>query len=101
MSTTFGVRIPSTGEIVEVARRVGIGNGKVKLTWTNELGEFLPNDTEVMAMDNGQQGINTAGDIHFQIRKQNEMSMLDDIDEVREARKELRYADVLGKIFGW
>ena len=86
MSTTFGVRIPSTGEIIEVARRVGIGNREVELTWTNELGEFLPNDTEVIAMDNSQQGINTAGDIHFQIRKQNEIK--EDEDGVYErARK--------------
>tara|TARA_R110000803_G_scaffold88934_1_gene156003 strand:- start:539 stop:868 length:330 start_codon:yes stop_codon:yes gene_type:complete len=72
MSTTFGVQIPSTGEVIEVARRVGRGPLGMELTWTNELGELLPNNTEVIAMDNGQQGINTAGDIHFQIMKQNE-----------------------------
>tara|TARA_R110000751_G_scaffold28319_6_gene73935 strand:+ start:1039 stop:1344 length:306 start_codon:yes stop_codon:yes gene_type:complete len=72
MSTTFGVQIPSTGEVIEVARRVGRGPLGIELTWTNELGELLPNNTEVIAMDNGQQGINTAGDIHFQIMKQNE-----------------------------
>jgi hypothetical protein len=27
MSTTFGVKIPSTGKVVEVARRIGVGNG--------------------------------------------------------------------------
>ena len=63
MSTTFGVKIPSTGEIEPIARRVGVGNGKVSIWFTNPLAELLPDDTEVVAMDNGQQGIYTIGDI--------------------------------------
>ena len=31
--------------------------------FTNPLAELLPNDTEVEAIDNGQQGIFTIGDI--------------------------------------
>lgn len=40
MSTTFGVKIPSTGEIEPIATRVGIGNGKVEVCFTNPLAEF-------------------------------------------------------------
>ena len=63
MSTTFGVKIPSTGEIEPIARRVGIGNGKVSVYFTNPLAELLSDDTEVEAMDNSPQGIFTIGDI--------------------------------------
>jgi len=70
MSTTFGVKIPSTGEIEPIARRVGIGNGKVSMWFTNPLAELLPDDTEVEAMDNGQQGIFTIGDIKEKIREE-------------------------------
>jgi hypothetical protein len=63
MSTTFGVKIPSTGEIEPIARRVGIGNGKVEVWFTNPLAELLPDDTEVDAIDNSSQGIYTIGDI--------------------------------------
>jgi hypothetical protein len=63
MSTTFGVKIPSTGEIEPIARRRGIGDGKVSIYFTNEIAELLPDDTEVEAMDNSPQGIFTIGDI--------------------------------------
>jgi hypothetical protein len=63
MSTTFGVKIPSTGEIEPIARRVGIGNRKASVYFTNEIAELLPDDTEVEAMDNSPQGIFTIGDI--------------------------------------
>ena len=69
MSTTFGVKIPSTGEIEPIARRVGIGNGKVSIWFTNPLAELLPDDTEVEAIDNGQQGIFTIRDIKEKIRE--------------------------------
>lgn len=62
MSTTFGVKIPSSGETIAVARRVGKGNGEVMLFFTNHLAELLPDDTELIAMDNGNQGIDTIGD---------------------------------------
>jgi hypothetical protein len=69
MSTTFGVKIPSTGEIEPIARRVGVGDGKVSMWFTNPLAELLPDDTEVVAMDNGQQGIYTIGDIKEKMKE--------------------------------
>jgi hypothetical protein len=69
MSTTFGVKIPSTGEIEPIARRVGVGNGKVSMWFTNPLAELLSDDTEVVAMDNGQQGIFTIGDIKEKMKE--------------------------------
>ena len=69
MSTTFGVKIPSTGEIEPIARRVGIGNGKVSVYFTNEIAELLHDDTEVEAMDNSPQGIFTIGDIKEKIKE--------------------------------
>ena len=70
MSTTFGVKIPSTGELVPVARRVGIGNGKVRLYWIEPLAELLPSGLGVEAMDNSNQGIYCIGDIKAHIEEQ-------------------------------
>jgi len=69
MSTTFGVKIPSTGEIQPIARRRGIGDGKVIVYFTNEIAELLPDDMEVEAMDNSSQGILTIGDIKAHIEE--------------------------------
>jgi hypothetical protein len=69
MSTTFGVKIPSTGKVVEVARRIGVGNGKVSVYFTNEIAELLPDDTEVVAIDNSSQGIFTIGDIKEKMKE--------------------------------
>lgn len=63
MSTTFGIKIPSTGEIKPIARRVGRGNGKVAVWFTEPIAELLPHKTEVIPMDNSAQGIHTIGDI--------------------------------------
>ena len=63
MSTTFGIKIPSTGDIIPIARRVGIGNGKVSVYFINSLAELLNDDLEVVAIDNTQQGVFTIGDI--------------------------------------
>ena len=61
MSTTFGVE---TGEdIVEVAFR---SNG---MRFTNKLAQMLPDETPVIALDNGQQGVHTIGDIKEQIKQ--------------------------------
>jgi hypothetical protein len=68
MSTTFGVKIPSTGETQPIARRVGIGNGKVSVYFIEPLAELLPDDMEVEAMDNSSQGIFTIGDIKEKIK---------------------------------
>lgn len=61
MSTTFGIKVSE--EIIPIARRVGIGNGKVKFTFTNPIAEKLSYDTEVYPIDNSAQGIYTIGDI--------------------------------------
>ena len=63
MSTTFGIRIPSTNEIKPIARRVGRGQGKVEVWFTEPLAELLDDDLEVIAIDNSNQGINTIEDI--------------------------------------
>lgn len=67
MSTTFGVKIPSTGEVEPIARRVGIGNGEVNIYFTNPLAELLPDYLKVEAIDNSHQGIHTIGDIKTKI----------------------------------
>ena len=69
MSTTFGVKIPSTGETQPIARRIGIGNGKVSVYFTEPLAELLPDDTKVEAMDNSPQGIFTIGDIKEKMKE--------------------------------
>ena len=58
MSTTFGVKIPSTGEVKPIARRV---SGTI--FFTDPFAELLPVDLEVIAMDNSPQGIFNIGDI--------------------------------------
>ncbi len=63
MSTTFGIRIPSTNEIKPIARRVGRGQGKVEVWFTEPLAELLDDDLEVIAIDNTNQRINTIKDI--------------------------------------
>jgi hypothetical protein len=69
MSTTFGVKIPSTGEIEPIARRVGIGNRRVSVYFTEPLAELLPDEIQVEAMDNSPQGIFTIGDIKKAIKE--------------------------------
>jgi hypothetical protein len=63
MSTTFGVRIPSSGEIKPIAKRSAIGNGKSDVWFTTPIAELLPHNLEVIPMDNSAQGIYTIGDI--------------------------------------
>jgi ribose 5-phosphate isomerase len=69
MSTTFGVKIPSTGEVVEVARRIGVGNGNIKVYFIEPLAELLPDELEVVAIDNSPQGIYTIGDIKEKMKE--------------------------------
>jgi hypothetical protein len=67
MSTTFGVKPEykylrhtnsiTEDELIEVAFR------SHSIVFTNPLAALLPNDTEVIAMDNTPQGIYTIGDI--------------------------------------
>ena len=62
MSTTFGIKIDT--RTVEVAHR---SNG---IRWTNELAHLLPDDTEVVALDNTNQGVFTIRDIRLKIEAQ-------------------------------
>jgi hypothetical protein len=63
MSTTFGIKIPSTDEVRPIARRVGVGNDKVEVWFTEPLAELLNDELEVIAIDNSNQGINNIKDI--------------------------------------
>ncbi len=68
MSTTFGVKIPSTGKIEPIARRVGRGLGKVEVWFTNPLAEILDDKLDVIPIDNSHQGIYTIRDIKDKIK---------------------------------
>lgn len=57
MSTTFAIRIQTTGQEIEVAYR---SNG---YRWVNPLAHLLPDETKVVPLDNTHQGIHTIGDI--------------------------------------
>lgn len=62
MSTTFAVNIDND-EPVEVAHRTSRG-----IIWVNRLAHLLPDDTEVIPLDNTAQGIHTIGDIKHDIK---------------------------------
>ena len=62
MSTTFGVKVSSlydevAFEEIEVAFRSSY------VRWKNPLAQLLPDDLEVIPLDNSAQGIYTIGDI--------------------------------------
>jgi hypothetical protein len=69
MSTTFAIIDKVTYDTVEIARRVGISTDEsdVTITALGELSLFIlrnmAQETEVIAIDNSPQGINTIGDI--------------------------------------
>lgn len=68
MSTTFGVKVPSLyneGEFeeIEIARRSS------SIRWINPLAQLLPDDLEVIPLDNSAQGIYTVGDIKKSINE--------------------------------
>ena len=70
MSTTFAVKVPSIktyedGEEVEV--NVAFRSNGVR--WLDPLAQLLPDDTEVIAVDNSPQGIYTIGDIRKKIEE--------------------------------
>jgi hypothetical protein len=69
MSTTFAVKIPSSGLVKPVARRIGVGNGEVHMWFTEPLAELLPPETPLISMDNTSQKILTVGDIINHINK--------------------------------
>jgi len=71
MSTTFGVTVPSInayekGESfeVEVAFRSSRG-----MRWLEPLAQLLPDDTEVVPLDNSPQGVFTIGDIRKKVNQ--------------------------------
>ena len=83
MSTTFGIPIKkmdiTIDEYEEIFKWVddedesftevwyrSMGNCR----WLNPLGELLPDDTKVYALDNSQQGVYTIGDIKQMMDKQ-------------------------------
>jgi len=80
MSTTFGVlklgqKIVDVNDfdelkekIIEVAFRYNIGNGVTSIVWKNDLAEFLPDDTKVIALDNTAQGVFTIKDLKALIK---------------------------------
>jgi hypothetical protein len=69
MSTTFAIIDKVTYDTVEIARRVGVSTdgSAVTITALGELSLFIlrnmAQETEVIAIDNSSQGINTIGDI--------------------------------------
>jgi len=70
ISTTFAVKVPSIktyedGEEVEV--NVAFRSNGVR--WLDPLAQLLPDDTEVIAVDNSHQGIYTIGDIRKKIKE--------------------------------
>ncbi len=77
MATTFGVKIPTEHRFyTEIAYRFsGLGNHIRIFIYDKELFDKLPDETEVMALDNTPQGIFTIGDI----RKQLDIQRADDM----------------------
>ena len=63
MSTTFGILIPTTNEVVEIAHRYNSGQGKVMITIKDSLVHLLPKETELIPLDNTSQGIFTINDL--------------------------------------
>ncbi len=64
MSTTFGVKVPSEEDLIEVAFQ---SSG---IRWKNKLAALLPDATPVIAMDNDSDDIKTIGDIKQAIKEQ-------------------------------
>lgn len=72
MSTTFGVKVPDRFnegeyEIVEVAFRSSY------IRWIDTISQLLPDNMEVIALDNTAQGIYTIGDIREAIKEQEKL----------------------------
>lgn len=75
MSTTFGVLKSGVSLLdiqdkehledycIEVAFTYGIGKGKISVSWKNEVAKLLSPNTQVYALDNGNQGIHTIKDL--------------------------------------
>jgi hypothetical protein len=78
MSTTFAIKT-SSGELREIARRVGGPNGAI-INWIDPIGEYLSDDTRVIPTDNTAQGIETIKDIRDHIALQREMGEREEKD---------------------
>ena len=64
--TIFGIKVidlDGVSETVEVAVRIGVGNGKVTVAWINALAHLLPDEHPVIPMDNDAHGVETLGDL--------------------------------------
>jgi hypothetical protein len=72
MATIFGVQINK--EVIPLAHRFGIPNGKVGITWLSEFALLLPATTPVIAMDNSAQGVDTIGDLRMLDVKEHNVS---------------------------
>lgn len=68
MSTIFSVRVVERDRMIQVAYR----NNSGEFSWLSTLAILLPDDTEVIAIDNTPQGIFTIGDIRKEINKNGE-----------------------------
>lgn len=78
MSTTFAIRT-SSGELREIARRVGTKND-ANIVWIDPIAEYLSDDTVVIPTDNTAQGIDTIEDIRDHIALQQKMKLLNEKD---------------------
>lgn len=85
MSTTFAVELKD-GTLKDIARRVGKGVLGVELRFTDEMAELLPDDHQVIAIDNSAQGVFTIGDIRLHIRKQEQAE--EELEELEELEEE-------------
>jgi len=74
MSTTFGIIIPTTGQVIEVAHR------SYYIKWENPLAHLLPNETKVEPLNNSAQGIYTIGDIKKAIENNGGTQLEDEHD---------------------
>ena len=75
MSTIFAVRF-SSGEVLKIARRIGVGEGEVEFSWLNHYHEILDPQLPVIPLDNSPQGIYKVADIQEAIRKAKRDNML-------------------------
>jgi hypothetical protein len=63
MSTTFGIKIVGSKEPIKIAHRSNIGKGKIKIKILDPIVYKLQRKCKLIALDNGNQGIETIGDL--------------------------------------
>lgn len=68
MSTIFSVKVVERDRMIQVAYRNNAG----EFSWLSTLAILLPDDTEVIAIDNTPLGILTIGDIRKKIKENGE-----------------------------